>query len=171
MNQNIPQPEYKPNIYPIMYWAIMYGLVAAFLLLIFHVLNGFIGFLWFPVFLAGLIWGGYRKYKQDKAAWMQQQGSSLDPSSVRQKSAVEEFKDAAKDIAVASREMMARHAQEDAVAVQQAKEDALAAQQEYAQNTSASAAILSSEEVQPNEDEEFPTNEQRPPSSTTQPLV
>lgn len=120
MEENQPQPKpiaYKPNIYPIIYWAILYGAIAALALVALTMLASFITVLWFPVFLAGLIWGGFRKYKQDKAAWMQ--GKGLVGTS---KSPVEEFKDAARDIAQASRDMVQRHAQEDAtIAAEQAQ--------------------------------------------------
>lgn len=106
--------EYKPNIYPIIYWAILYGVIAAIGLFVLNLLASFITVLWFPVFLAGLVWGGFRKYKQDKAAWMASNGVTATP-----KSPVEEFKDAARDISDATQEMMARQAEEDRAAVMQ----------------------------------------------------
>jgi uncharacterized membrane protein len=152
MEQPAPKAEYKPNIYPIMYWAIVYGIIAAFALFVLHVLSGFIAIVWFPVFLAGVVWGGYRKYKQDKAAWMQSTGTT---SSSKPKSPVEEFKDAARDIAQASREMIVRQAQED-VAAEQA---------------SVSAGEIPTAEG-PEEIDEAPTEEvPRPPASPLQPLV
>ncbi|OGY31693.1 MAG: hypothetical protein A3C02_00330 [Candidatus Andersenbacteria bacterium RIFCSPHIGHO2_02_FULL_45_11] len=124
--------EYKPNIYPIMYWALLYGALSALALFVLKLLSDFITILWFPVFLAGLIWGGFRKYKQDKAAWMAGKGIVG-----TQKSAVDEFKDAARDITQATQEMVSRHAQEDAAAVVAAQEaqvqqDTLAIQDEAA---------------------------------------
>lgn len=101
--------EYKPNIYPIIYWALLYGALSALALFVLKLLSDFITILWFPVFLAGLIWGGFRKYKQDKATWMQSQGVA-----VPQKSAMEEFKDAARDITQATQEMVTKQAIEDA---------------------------------------------------------
>ncbi|MDA1168796.1 MAG: hypothetical protein O3A36_00470 [bacterium] len=139
--------EYKPNIYPIMYWALVYGIIAATALLAVHLLAGFISLLWFPVFLAGLVWGGYRKYQRDKAAWAQSNGSPATPTSGKQKTPVEEFKDAARDIAQASREMMARQATEDAATEQVEQE-----------------IITEVPETAPEED-------QVPPQSPLQPLV
>jgi choline-glycine betaine transporter len=165
MDQNTPQGEYKPNIYPIMYWAILYGIVAAFVLLVISMLANYITVLWFPVFLAGVVWGGYRKYKQDKAAWAQSQGTPNAP-----KTPVEEFKDAARDIAQASREMIARQAQEDAQAVQTVQEEI--AQEE----ATVAAAETPAEETIPEAtpEEEIVTQqpeEPRTPQSPLQPLV
>lgn len=132
MEDTTPQNEYKPNIYPIMYWAILYGALSALALFVLKLLSDFITILWFPVFLAGLVWGGFRKYKQDKTAWMQ--GKGIVGTS---KSVVEEFKDAARDITQATQEMVSRHAQEDAasaIATQEAQvqQDQLAIQDEAA---------------------------------------
>lgn len=132
METPTPQNEYKPNIYPIMYWALLYGALCALALFALKLLSDFIVILWFPVFLAGVIWGGFRKYKQDKASWMQGKGIVG-----TKKSPVDEFKDAARDIAQASQEMVARHAKEDADAViatqeAQAQQDQLAIQDEVA---------------------------------------
>lgn len=117
--EDTSKKDYKPNIYPIMYWAVLYGALSALGLFAVYLLASFITVLWFPVFLAGLLWGGFRKYKQDKAVWMNANGVSNTP-----KSAVDEFKDAARDIAQASQEMVTRHAQEDADAVTAAQEAA-----------------------------------------------
>lgn len=90
-------PDFKPNIYPIMYWGLLYGLVAGFALLALYFLSRFITVIWFPVFLAGLIYGGYRNYqRQKRGAGVSVAGSPL-----------EEFKSAAQDIATATREMIA----------------------------------------------------------------
>ncbi len=148
--QQSTEQDYKPNLYPIMYWAILYGVIAALALLALKLLSDYITVLWFPVFLAGLIWGGFRKYKQDKAIWMQGRGIVS-----TKKSAIEEFKDAAKDITQATQEMVTRHAQEDAVAVQVAQE-AEVAQQELAIQDE--VALPESPE-QPAEDEKIITQQ------------
>jgi FtsZ-interacting cell division protein ZipA len=157
--------EFKPNIYPIMYWALLYGALSALGLFVVYLLASFITILWFPVFLAGLIWGGFRKYKQDKAAWMKDAGITSTP-----KSAVEEFKDAARDIADASREMAARHAQEDAQAAQQALEQESAAQAEQTQLANQDEiAIPGSEEAQFEEPATPPPSDEQEGIITQQP--
>ncbi|HLD26127.1 MAG TPA: hypothetical protein VJC05_03745 [Candidatus Andersenbacteria bacterium] len=88
--------EFKPNIYPIMYWALLYGVIAGILLFMLFILSRFITVVWFPVFLAGLIWGGYRNYKQQKTA----AGETM------VKPVMQEFKEAASDIVAATREAM-----------------------------------------------------------------
>lgn len=148
--------DYKPNIYPIMYWAILYGIIAAFALLIVNLLAGFIAVIWFPVFLAGVVWGGYRKYKQDKAAWMQSTGTTPESPSSTPRSPVQEFKDAAKDIAQAGREMIARQAAEDIAATQASQEEV---------NVASGEIPVAESEVTPPEDEP------RTPTSPLQPLV
>lgn len=111
--EQAPQQGYKPNIYPIMYWAILYGVLCALALLVIKLLSDFITLLWFPVFLVGFLWGGYRKYKKDKDAWVRQSGSiSLNASPENPKSALAEFKDAARDIAQASQEIVTRRAED-----------------------------------------------------------
>jgi hypothetical protein len=89
-----------------MYWGLMYGLIAGFVLFILFMLSRFITVLWFPVFLVGLIWGGYRNYiKQKKEAGH----GNTEPKTV-----LEEFKEAAKDIVGATREMVAEQVEEAA---------------------------------------------------------
>jgi hypothetical protein len=100
--------EYKPNIYPIMYWAILYGVVTTLVLFALNLLASYMSLLWFPIFLVGLIWGGYRRYEKDKKNWMEGQG--LVGTS---KAPLEEFKDAVRDIAQATQEMIAKHKAED----------------------------------------------------------
>lgn len=92
--------EFKVNIYPVIYWALAYGLVAAIVLLLLKVLSDNITGLWAIVFVAGLVWGGYRNYQIQKKAWVGQ-GHAAAPQSP-----VEEFKQAIKDIAGASRDLM-----------------------------------------------------------------
>lgn len=113
MNDPTGRQEYKPNIYPIMYWAILYGVLCALALFVIKLLSDFITLLWFPVFLAGLLWGGFRKYKKDKEAWVRQGNSNpQDVSQGNPKSVVVEFKDAARDIAQASQEIVTRRAED-----------------------------------------------------------
>lgn len=110
MEQNTPiEPQsqgfgidFKPNMYPIMYWALAYGAAAGVALFLVNVLSTFIGALWAPVFLVGLIWGGYRNYQKQKAAWRMGQGVSSVPQTP-----IQEFKTAVSDVVSASKEMMA----------------------------------------------------------------
>lgn len=169
MDQQPPKAEYKPNIYPIIYWALVYGVIAAFVLFTVHLLAGFIALLWFPVFLAGVIWGGYRKYQQDKAAWEQGIGSSPTPGPSKQKTPVEEFKDAARDIAQAGREMIIRQAKEDAVAAQVEQEEVVA--QENVGEVPTLRQAQGKEEIITEVPETAPEEEQVPPQSPLQPLV
>lgn len=101
--------EFKPNIYPIMYWAIAYGVAAGLALFLLRILSTFISLVWVPVFLAGLVWGGYRNYEKQKKQWHAAQGT---PAPVQ--SPVQEFKSAVKDIADVSQEMIAQERQEAA---------------------------------------------------------
>lgn len=132
--------EYKPNIYPIMYWALAYGVIAGVILLVVYLLSRYITVIWFPVFLVGLIWGGYRNYTKQKQTYLANQGMQYKPQS-----AMAEFKEAARDVMNASREMMAEQQAEDEAA-RLAEEQALAAEQPLA-------------------DQEYPTDEQRPPQT------
>ena len=159
-----------------MYWALVYGIIAASVLLLIKILADFINIIWFFVFLAGLIWGGFRKYKQDKAAWMQ--GSGIKSTS---KSAKEEFKEAARDIAQAGKEMIAKQVQENAQAAQTVLEV------EVQENTDAGEIPVNREEestlrqaqgkenpVAQEEEEiisEEPAEEPKPPQSPLKPLV
>lgn len=96
--------DFKPNIYPIMYWGLMYGLIAGFLLFILFLLSRFITLVWFPVFLTGLLWGGYRNYLKQKR--------EANGGEVKTRTPLEELKEAAKDIYGATREMVAEQAHE-----------------------------------------------------------
>ncbi|MDZ4225322.1 MAG: hypothetical protein U1C49_00585, partial [Candidatus Andersenbacteria bacterium] len=107
MNNQSTGQEFKPNIYPVMYWALAYGVVAGLLLFLLSVLSQFLTLVWFPVFLAGLIWGGYRNYQKQRSEWRQNTGT---PATAQ--SPVNEFKSAVQDIAAASRELMSQEAQE-----------------------------------------------------------
>jgi hypothetical protein len=124
-----PQIDFKPNIYPIMYWAIAYGAMAGIALFLLNILSQFLGALWAPVFLVGLVWGGYRQYQRQKAAWRAGRGISATPTS-----AVDEFKQAVGDVVNASREMLAENRAQDEAQSQAAAEQELAEQQEIDQN-------------------------------------
>jgi len=101
--------DFKPNIYPIIYWGLLFGLIAGFILFVLNILSQFITILWFPVFLGGVIWGGYRNYQKQRHDFSQAAGQPLKPKPV-----LEEFKDAAHDIVDASREMLAEERQREA---------------------------------------------------------
>lgn len=103
------EEDFKPNIYPIMYWALAYGAAAGVGLFLLQLLSRYIGVVWVPVFLAGLVWGGYKNYKRQKTAWRVGVGVSAQPQS-----ALNEFREAAKDVFNASRDMMAEQQAEDA---------------------------------------------------------
>lgn len=105
---------FKPNIYPIMYWALAYGVLAGVILFVVFMLSRFITVIWFPVFLAGLIWGGFRNYRKQRGEFERSQGQAPHAKPVMQ-----EFREAVADIAVAGQEMMAEQVEQDAVADQQ----------------------------------------------------
>ncbi|MBI3255514.1 MAG: hypothetical protein HYZ63_00930 [Candidatus Andersenbacteria bacterium] len=115
-----PQPEFnidfRPNMYPIMYWAIAYGAIAGVALFLVRILAEFIGLLWAPVFLVGLVWGGYRQYQKQKAGWRAGRGIPTAAGSP-----MDEFKQAVGDVVTASREMMAEQRAEDAAQTAQAE--------------------------------------------------
>ena len=87
--------EFKPNTSPIIYWGLAYGLAAGFLLLIVSLLSRYITFVWPFVFMAGLVWGGYRNYRKQK------QALGIAPAG----SPLQEFRQAAADIASVSQEV------------------------------------------------------------------
>lgn len=116
--------EFKPNIYPVIYWALAYGVIAGFLLFLVYILSQYITLVWFPVFALGLVWGGYRNYKKQKKMWSTQSGTPITP-----KSPVEEFKEAVSDVTQAAREMVAQNRAEDAQIAQQEAEDQAAAEE------------------------------------------
>lgn len=99
--------EFKPNIYPVMYWALAFGATAGILLFILSILARYITFVWFPVFLVGLVWGGYRNYHKQKREWQAHSGVPMVPSTP-----LNEFKDAVRDITSASRDLMAEQAED-----------------------------------------------------------
>ena len=97
----VPQSDFKPNIYPVMYWALAYGAAAAILLFVVFLLSRFITIIWFPVFAVGLVVGGYRNYRKQKQDWQISAGQAPTPGSP-----VDEFKQAARDLAAASSELL-----------------------------------------------------------------
>lgn len=101
--------DFKPNIYPIMYWALAFGATAGVLLWLVTILSNYISLVWFPVFLAGLLWGGYRNYRSQKLAFEKQTGQNL-----QAQSPMEEFKQAVSDVAAASGELLNQEAEEGA---------------------------------------------------------
>lgn len=110
--------QFKPNMYPLMYWALAFGAISGVALFLMYLLSQFITIVWFPVFLAGLVWGGYRNYKQQKEAWVKGTGTSAMPQSPMQ-----EFRQAVGDVVNASRQMMAEQRAEDQALSQQAGEE------------------------------------------------
>ncbi len=121
--------DFKPNIYPIMYWGLMFGLVAGFVLLIMFLLSQYITTIWFPVFLAGVIWGGYRNYRKQKQAWQQEVEQPSEPQS-----AAQEIKEAAKDIAAAAKDMLTEQPPTTEAAREEPAESELRAESESDQS-------------------------------------
>lgn len=97
-----PLTGFKPNIYPVMYWALVYGVLAGVLLFVIYLLQQYITIIWFPIFLVGLVLGGFRNYKKQKTAWLHGQGMTVGPTSF-----ASEIREAVSDITVASQEMIA----------------------------------------------------------------
>jgi hypothetical protein len=108
--------EFKPNIYPIMYWSLIYGLSAGVILFLLSVLSRYITLIWFPVFLAGLVWGGYRNYQRQRQEWEHAHGVTKGPVSP-----MDEFKAATRDVVAASRELITQ--QEERPSVEPAARD------------------------------------------------
>jgi len=109
---------FKPNIYPIIWWALAYGIAAGLLLFVLALLARFITLVWFPVFLAGLIWGALRNYRQQKRQYAKGAGVTVTPQSP-----LNEIKEAVRDIAQASRETFAKEAASaEAVAASRSEE-------------------------------------------------
>ncbi len=98
--------KFQPDIYPVMYWGIAYGAIAGLALFILFLLSRFITLVWFPVFLAGLIWGGYRNYQKQKAAWYTNAGTAA-PS----QSPLNEFREAVSDVIDASQQIATNETQ------------------------------------------------------------
>ena len=83
-----------------MYWGLAYGVAAGLLLFLVSLLSNYIGLVWAPFFVAGLVWGGYRNYsKQKKAAGATATGTPL-----------QEFRQAVSDIADVSQEVFNQEA-------------------------------------------------------------
>lgn len=92
--------EFKPNIYPVIFWALAFGLAAGFLLFVVNLLSQYITVVWFPVFLAGLIWGGWRNYQVQRKEW--EKGASVSPEV---QSMQTQIRQAVTNIADASKEL------------------------------------------------------------------
>lgn len=93
--------EFKPNVMPLMYWALAFGAAAGILLFILYLLSEYILIFWVPVFLVGMAWGGWRNYQQQKKRWYTQVGAVAPTQTITQ-----EFREAASDIANVSREFL-----------------------------------------------------------------
>lgn len=108
-----PQPqenrvvnEFKPNLYPMMFWALIFGATAGIGLFTVFILERYITTIWFPVFLGGLGWGALRNYRKQKKQWSEQTGET--PSN---QSPMQEIREAVGDVVQASREIMAEQDQ------------------------------------------------------------
>jgi len=101
--------QFKPNIYPIIYWGLLYGVIAGFILFVIFFLSRYLTTIWFPVFLVGLIWGGYRNYKKQKKEWSSSTGVKTEKTSP-----LDEIKEAAGDIVEATKDMLAEQTQAEA---------------------------------------------------------
>lgn len=120
--------EFKPNIYPIIYWALAYGVIAGFLLFLIFLLSRYITIVWFPVFLVGLVWGAYRNYKKQKQVWSKTSGVPITP-----KSPMQEFREAVSDVVDASRDMVAeQRAEDEDISAREAEEMEAGADEEAA---------------------------------------
>lgn len=143
-----------------MYWALAYGLAAGFLLFLIYLLSRYITLFWFPVFAAGLIWGGFRNYKKQKKAWAQQTGAPMTAGTPMQ-----EFREAVSDVVQASREMVVDQRAEDKAALAQAPSSAEATAGEEAE---ASPEERAPEEILPSQPPEPPRPPQVPPQTPPQ---
>lgn len=119
-----PSSEYKPNVYQLIFWALTYGVIAGLVLLVLRLLANYLSLLWGPVFLAALLWGGYRNYMKQKMEWHQARGQQ-----VPQLSTVDQIKEAARDIMVASQEVARQQQQEDSALAERAKQEEILQQQ------------------------------------------
>ncbi len=109
--------NFKPNIYPVIYWGLMFGLLAGFVLLVMLLLSRYITVIWFPVFLSGVIWGGWHNYRRQKRAWREQQekGNGAETrAAAPEGNTLQEIKEAARDITMAAREIIAEQPEEEA---------------------------------------------------------
>ncbi len=116
--------EFKPNIYPILYWALSFGVIAGIFLALVWWFSQYITVVWAFVFLGGAGWGAYRNYKKQKNDWTRNQGGTP-----QQQSALNEFRDAARDIVSAGRDMMAEQRAEDVIAEEEALTEAEAVEE------------------------------------------
>jgi hypothetical protein len=150
--------DFKPNIYPVMYWALAYGAVAGVALFIMFLLSRFVTVIWFPVFLVGFVWGGYRNYQKQKAAY--HANSGVAPVA---QSPVNEFRQAVADVANATQDMMASQTQE------QAEEDLQQAEVEGELPLEGEEATEVIEEQLPGTEEAVPAEENPNESTQLQP--
>jgi hypothetical protein len=105
--------EFKPNLYPIIYWGLFYSLLAGFVLMALSLLGRYLTVIWFPVFLLGLFFGGYRNYRKQREEFRKTSGEGIKP-----KPFMEEIQEAAADITTATREMLSQEARETVEAEQ-----------------------------------------------------
>lgn len=84
-----------------MFWALTWGAAAGLVLFLLNILSRFITVVWAPVFIGGLLWGGWRNYQRQKAQW--HAGSGVPPTP---QSPWEEVRDAVRDITDATRSVV-----------------------------------------------------------------
>lgn len=101
-------PQFKPNIMPIFYWALAYGSAAGILMSLMKIMAKYLTWAWLPVFLASLIWGGWRSWRQQRQQWYAQTNEKPPAQSV-----AEEIRQAASDMAQASQDMLNQDADEE----------------------------------------------------------
>jgi hypothetical protein len=101
--------DFKPQIMPVLYWALAYGALAGFVLFLLNLLAAYVTVVWFPVFLIGVVFGGWRNYKRQKSRSYAQGGTVPLPQTL-----AAEFREAASDIAAASRDLLQQNAKEEA---------------------------------------------------------
>lgn len=93
---------------PIFYWALAYGAAAGILMSLVAIMAKYLTLAWLPVFLAGLIWGGWRSWRQQRQQWYAQENVTPPAQSV-----AEEIRQAALDMAQASQELLNQDAEEE----------------------------------------------------------
>lgn len=97
--------NFKPNIYPVIFWAVSYGAAAALLVFVAKLLLEYINIFGPLVFLAGVVLGAWRNYRKQKNEFYANSGQA--PA---EQSPMDEFRAAARDIASASQELMNQEA-------------------------------------------------------------
>ena len=106
--------QFKPNIYPVIWWGLLYGVIFTLVLYILVLVAQHITVLWFPFFLLGLLYGSFRQYTKQRDIFYASKGQK-----VRGGSFMDEVKEAARDISDAGREVF----HEEKEPVQTPKED------------------------------------------------